>query len=31
VRRASFLVFLSDDQAYCDLGCMGATDLATPH
>jgi arylsulfatase A-like enzyme len=30
MRRPSFVVFLSDDQAYCDLGCMGATDLATP-
>jgi arylsulfatase A-like enzyme len=26
--RPNFVVFLSDDQAYCDLGCMGATDLA---
>ena len=24
-------MILSDDQAYCDLGCMGAQDLATPH
>ncbi len=31
MRRPSFVVFLSDDQAYCDLGCIGATDLATPH
>ncbi len=27
----SFVVILSDDQAACDLGCLGATDLATPH
>ncbi|TMC71926.1 MAG: sulfatase [Chloroflexi bacterium] len=27
----SFVVILTDDQAYGDLGCMGATDLATPH
>ena len=31
MRPPSFLVFFSDDQAYWDLGCMGATDLATPH
>jgi arylsulfatase A-like enzyme len=31
VRRPNFTVLLTDDQAYCDLGCMGATDLATPH
>jgi len=31
MRRPNFVVFLSDDQAYCDLGCMGATDLATPN
>ena len=30
MRQPNFVVFLSDDQAYCDLGCMGATDLATP-
>jgi len=29
--RPNFVVFLTDDQAYCDLGCMGATDLETPH
>jgi arylsulfatase A len=27
----SFIVILTDDQAYGDLGCMGATDLLTPH
>ncbi|MGH2797502.1 MAG: sulfatase family protein [Thermoleophilaceae bacterium] len=26
----NFVVILSDDQAACDLGCLGATDLATP-
>lgn len=31
MRRPNFIVFLSDDQAYCDLGCMGATDLASPN
>lgn len=31
MRRPNFVVFLTDDQAYCDLGCMGATDLETPH
>ena len=30
-RRLSFVVILSDDQAACDLGCLGATDLRTPH
>ena len=30
-RRPNFVVILSDDQAACDLGCLGATDLATPH
>src|SRR5919197_3187140 len=30
-RRPSFVVILSDDQAACDLGCLGATDLRTPH
>jgi len=29
--RPNFVVFLTDDQAYCDLCCMGATDLETPH
>jgi arylsulfatase A-like enzyme len=31
VKRPSFVVILTDDQAYGDLGCMGATDLKTPH
>jgi arylsulfatase A-like enzyme len=31
VRRPNFIVILTDDQAYGDLGCMGATDLLTPH
>jgi len=30
-RPPSFIVILSDDQAACDLGCLGATDLRTPH
>ena len=30
-RRPSFVIILSDDQAACDLGCLGATDLKTPH
>ena len=30
-RRPSFLVIISDDQGYGDLGCMGADDLQTPH
>ncbi len=30
-RRPNVLVILSDDQGYGDLGCYGATDLATPH
>jgi arylsulfatase A-like enzyme len=30
VKRPSFVVILSDDQAACDLGCLGATELATP-
>ena len=31
MRRPNFVVILTDDQAYGDLGCMGATDLETPH
>lgn len=31
MRRPNFVVILSDDQAACDLGCLGATDLKTPH
>jgi arylsulfatase A-like enzyme len=30
-RRPNFVLFLSDDQAWGDLSCMGATDLKTPH
>ena len=29
--RPNFIVFLTDDQGYGDLSCMGATDLRTPH
>ena len=29
--QPSFVLILTDDQAYGDLGCMGATDLKTPH
>ncbi len=31
VRRPNFIVFLTDDQGYGDLSCMGATDFRTPH
>ena len=31
LRPPSFVLILSDDQAACDLGCLGATDLRTPH
>lgn len=27
----NFIVFLTDDQGYGDLSCMGATDFRTPH
>src|SRR5919199_5703692 len=27
----NFVVFLTDDQGYGDLSCMGATDFRTPH
>jgi arylsulfatase A-like enzyme len=27
----NFLIFLTDDQGYGDLSCMGATDFRTPH
>jgi len=29
--RPNFIVFLTDDQGYGDLSCMGARDLRTPH
>jgi len=29
--RPNFIVFLTDDQGYGDLSCMGATDFKTPH
>ncbi len=29
--KPSFIVFLTDDQGYGDLSCMGATDFRTPH
>ncbi|NLF29680.1 MAG: sulfatase-like hydrolase/transferase [Planctomycetes bacterium] len=29
--RPNYIVFLTDDQGYGDLSCMGATDLRTPH
>lgn len=29
-RRPNFIVFLTDDQGYGDLSCMGATDFRTP-
>jgi len=29
--RPNFIVFLTDDQGYGDLSCMGATDFRTPH
>lgn len=30
-KRPNFLVFLTDDQGYGDLSCMGETDFLTPH
>ena len=29
-KRPNFIVFLTDDQGYGDLSCMGATDFKTP-
>src|SRR5690242_1925679 len=29
--KPNVLVFLTDDQGYADLSCMGATDFRTPH
>ncbi len=29
--KPNFVIFLTDDQGYGDLGCMGAKDLQTPH
>ncbi|HEX2036920.1 MAG TPA: sulfatase-like hydrolase/transferase [Chloroflexota bacterium] len=29
--QPNFVVFLTDDQGYGDLSCMGATDFKTPH
>ena len=29
--QPNFIVFLTDDQGYGDLSCMGATDFCTPH
>ncbi|MBV9864950.1 MAG: sulfatase-like hydrolase/transferase [Abitibacteriaceae bacterium] len=29
--QPNFIVFLTDDQGYGDLSCMGATDFHTPH
>ena len=29
--KPNFIVFLTDDQGYGDLSCMGATDFRTPH
>src|SRR5689334_19446517 len=29
--RPNFVLFLTDDQGYGDLSCMGAADVRTPH
>lgn len=31
MKRPNFIIFLTDDQGYGDLSCMGAADLKTPH
>ncbi|MBN1669854.1 MAG: sulfatase-like hydrolase/transferase [Kiritimatiellae bacterium] len=31
MKRPNFIVFLTDDQGYGDLSCMGTTDFRTPH
>jgi arylsulfatase A-like enzyme len=31
MKKPNFLIFLTDDQGYGDLSCMGATDFRTPH
>jgi arylsulfatase A-like enzyme len=30
-RLPNFIIFITDDQGYGDLSCMGATDFRTPH
>ena len=29
--KPNFIIFLTDDQGYGDLSCMGATDFSTPN
>lgn len=31
MNRPNFIIFLTDDQGYGDLSCMGQTDFRTPH
>ena len=31
MRKPNFIIFLTDDQGYGDLSCMGATDFSTPN
>lgn len=31
MKQPNFVIFLTDDQGYGDLSCMGATDFRTPH